>query len=56
MDYIPAIIYDKPYRYWPVIDDELRKAAIERNIDVRVMSSNWSHTEGSLAPGLLSCQ
>lgn len=54
MDYIPAIIYDKPYRYWPVIDDELRKAAIERNIDVRVMSSNWSHTEEQMIQYLCS--
>ena len=54
MDYIPAIIYDKPYRFWPVIDDELRRAAIDRKVDVRVMASSWSHTRKGMYQYLCS--
>ncbi|KAI6652898.1 Phospholipase D3-like [Oopsacas minuta] len=54
MDYIPAIIYNKPYQFWPVIDDELRRAAIERNINIRVMASYWSHTKEQMLQYLCS--
>ena len=33
-----------PLRYWPTIDDALRKAAYERGIQVRIMGSQWNHT------------
>ena len=32
------------HRYWPVIDDALRKAAFDRKVKVRVMASLWKHT------------
>ena len=54
MDYIPAIIYNHPYRFWPVIDDELRRAAIDRRVDVRVMASSWSHTKKGMIQYLCS--
>ena len=31
-------------RYWPVIDNALRKAAYERGINVRLMGSHWEDT------------
>ena len=54
MDYLPAIEYDGPYRFWPVIDDELKRAAIDRRIDVRVMASNWKHTNKGMSQYLCS--
>lgn len=32
------------FRYWPVIDDALRKAAFDRKVHVRLLASLWNHT------------
>ncbi|KAH9509357.1 5'-3' exonuclease pld3 [Bulinus truncatus] len=45
MDYIPLIVYSNPQTFWPVIDDELRKAAIDRKVAVYLMASKWAHTK-----------
>lgn len=34
-------------RYWPIIDDALRTAAIERKIQVRLLISSWKHSRKS---------
>lgn len=44
MDYFPLKIYAPKTRYWPVIDDALRTAAVERHVQVRLLISNWNHT------------
>ena len=31
-------------RYWPTIDDALRRAAFDRKVQVRLMASLWNHT------------
>ena len=31
-------------RYWPNIDDALRRAAFDRKVQVRLMASLWNHT------------
>ena len=54
MDYLPAIIYSPHYRFWPVIDDELRRAAIERGVEVRIMGSFWKHTPSAMLQYLCS--
>lgn len=41
MDYIPLLIYTKEPKFWPVIDDALRKVAIEKNVTVRLLISHW---------------
>jgi hypothetical protein len=41
-------------RLWPVIDDELRNAAFNRQIHVRVLMSRWSHTNKDIYPHLHS--
>ena len=33
-----------PTRYWPVIDDALRRAAFDRKVQVQLMASLWNHT------------
>ncbi|XP_057298652.1 5'-3' exonuclease PLD3-like isoform X1 [Hydractinia symbiolongicarpus] len=44
MDYYAAIIYTYPKKYWPVIDDALREAVYTRGINVKILTSHWSHT------------
>jgi len=44
MDYVPAMIYMKPKRYWDTIDRALRTAAFDRGISVRLLTSKWNHT------------
>ena len=36
------------HSYWPVIDDELRKAAFDRGVQVRLMASLWNHTRSDM--------
>ncbi|KAI8726661.1 phospholipase D3 [Biomphalaria glabrata] len=45
MDYLPLIVYSMPQVYWPVIDDELRRAVIDRKVVVRLLASKWVHTK-----------
>ncbi|XP_078593857.1 5'-3' exonuclease PLD3-like isoform X1 [Branchiostoma floridae x Branchiostoma japonicum] len=45
MDYAPTTLYRRDANiYWPVIDDELRRAAFDRGVEVRLMASKWNHT------------
>lgn len=39
MDYIPMFVYSNPKIYWPVIDDALRRAIIERSIELKITCS-----------------
>lgn len=32
-------------RFWPVIDDALRKVSLEKGINVRLLISKWNHTK-----------
>lgn len=47
MDYFPLMIYTPKLKYWPIIDDALRRAAIEQKISVRLLVSWWSHSRKS---------
>ncbi|KAJ9585958.1 hypothetical protein L9F63_020390, partial [Diploptera punctata] len=44
MEYFPLEIYSPHTRFWPVIDNALRAAAVNRKIEVRLLISNWNHT------------
>lgn len=50
MDYSPTTLY-MPHGhnvFWPVIDDAIRKAAFERHVTVRMLTSLWiNHTDES---------
>uniref|UniRef100_A0A336MHH7 CSON000579 protein n=1 Tax=Culicoides sonorensis TaxID=179676 RepID=A0A336MHH7_CULSO len=48
MDYIPLSIYTKEPQFWPVIDDALRKVAIEKNVTVRLLISHWKHSRSDI--------
>jgi len=45
MDYMPAIIYQRPFRFWPVIDNALRTAIIDRKVTLNFMAAHWAHTK-----------
>ncbi|XP_050047984.2 5'-3' exonuclease PLD3-like [Dermacentor andersoni] len=45
MNYLPIDYYSKPKRYWSVIDDALRRAAIENGVRVRLLVSKWNKTK-----------
>lgn len=44
MNYSPRTAFIWPKRFWPRIDDALRRAASERRVQVRLLFSDWSHT------------
>lgn len=54
MDYTPTMEYSFPKRYWPDIDDHLRKAIYERHVQVRLLISCWHNTNPSMFPFLRS--
>jgi len=43
MDYFPAIIYTNPNKYWPVIDDALRRAVFNRGVELRLLVGLMPH-------------
>lgn len=47
MDYSTSFLYSKPRKFWPVIDNALKEAVIERNVSVRLLASNWTYTKCS---------
>lgn len=48
MDYFPMFLYERPTKFWPVIDDALRRAMIERKVQVRLLASHWDHTRPTM--------
>ncbi|XP_065069919.1 5'-3' exonuclease PLD3-like isoform X1 [Rhopilema esculentum] len=56
MDYVTAVIYSRPERYWGVIDSALREAAYDRGVEVQLMMSSWIHTKKEMIPMLKSLQ
>ncbi|RZF40999.1 hypothetical protein LSTR_LSTR006302 [Laodelphax striatellus] len=47
MDYFPLTIYSQHPKYWGVIDDALKTAAIENGAEVRLLISWWDHSRES---------
>lgn len=54
MNYLPTLEFSHPHRFWPAIDDGLRRAAYERGVKVRLLVSCWGHSEPSMRAFLLS--
>lgn len=44
MDYTPLTIYTPKLKFWPVIDDTLKTAAIEHKVKVKMLISWWNHS------------
>lgn len=45
MNYSPRTEFIFPKKFWPRIDNALRKAASERNVQVRLLFSDWAHNK-----------
>ncbi|KFO22306.1 Phospholipase D4 [Fukomys damarensis] len=56
MDYFPTTRFSHPARYWPVLDNALREAALGRGVHVHLLVSCWLHTDPTIFPYLRSLQ
>ncbi|XP_034557658.1 5'-3' exonuclease PLD3 [Notolabrus celidotus] len=54
MNYLPTMEFSHPKRYWAEIDTQLRKAAYERRVRVRLLISCWASTQPVMFPFLKS--
>ncbi|XP_058715936.1 5'-3' exonuclease PLD3 isoform X2 [Poecile atricapillus] len=54
MSYLPGTEFQRPERFWPAIDERLRRAAFERGVRVRVMAGCWPHSRPAMFPFLKS--
>ncbi|XP_062454201.1 5'-3' exonuclease PLD3 isoform X2 [Rhea pennata] len=54
MSYQPTMEFSHPQRFWPVIDNHLRKAVYERKVQVRLLVGCWRHSKAAMFPFLKS--
>ncbi|XP_065803747.1 5'-3' exonuclease PLD4 isoform X1 [Labrus bergylta] len=54
MEYFPSTRFEKPQRYWPVIDDAIRTAAFEKKVKIRLLVSCGRDSDPSMLPFLAS--
>ncbi|XP_015721118.1 phospholipase D4 isoform X1 [Coturnix japonica] len=48
MDYFPTSRFVHPKRYWPAIDNALRRVAFNYRVQIRLLASCWTHTDPSM--------
>ncbi|XP_042201178.1 5'-3' exonuclease PLD3 [Callorhinchus milii] len=48
MDFLPLCQYSQPQRFWPPLDDALRRAGCERGVEVRLLVGCWQHSHPSM--------
>ncbi|KAL7646357.1 UNVERIFIED_CONTAM: hypothetical protein RMT77_003267 [Armadillidium vulgare] len=56
MDYFPRFLYAEKTTFWPIIDDELRRAALNKRVKVKLLASHWNHTREDMLRWLKSLQ
>ncbi|KAM6188820.1 5'-3' exonuclease PLD3 [Sarcoramphus papa] len=54
MNYLPTTEFSHPQRFWPAIDNRLRKAVFERRVTVRLLVGCWRHSQVTMFPFLKS--
>ncbi|NWS78941.1 PLD3 Phospholipase, partial [Crotophaga sulcirostris] len=54
MSYLPTTEFSHPQRFWPAIDNRLRKAVFERRVKVRLLVGCWHHSQATMFPFLKS--
>ncbi|XP_071352810.1 5'-3' exonuclease PLD3 [Trachinotus anak] len=54
MNYLPTMEFSHRKRYWADIDTQLRRAAYERRVKVRLLISCWANTQPVMFPFLKS--
>ncbi|XP_047467219.1 5'-3' exonuclease PLD4 [Mugil cephalus] len=54
MEYFPTTRFDKPNKYWPVLDDAIRTAAFEKKVRIRMLISCGRDSDPAMLPFLQS--
>ncbi|XP_069631164.1 5'-3' exonuclease PLD3-like [Haliaeetus albicilla] len=54
MSYLPTTEFSHPQRFWPAIDNQLRKAVFECQVKVRLLAGCWQHSQVTMFPFLKS--
>ncbi|XP_041254954.1 5'-3' exonuclease PLD3-like, partial [Onychostruthus taczanowskii] len=54
MSYVPATEFSRPRRFWPAVDERLRRAAVERGVRLRLLAGCWPHSRAEMFPFLRS--
>ncbi|NXK46926.1 PLD3 Phospholipase, partial [Chauna torquata] len=54
MSYLPAMEFSHPQRFWPAVDNRLRKAVFERKVTLRLLVGCWPHSKAAMFPFLKS--
>lgn len=54
MSYLPTMEFSYPKRFWPAIDNHLRKAVFERRVKIRLLVGCWPHSKAEMFPFLKS--
>ena len=45
-NFLTVKVHHNFLRYWSTIDDALRRVAFDKGIQVKLLTSKWSHTSG----------
>jgi len=48
MDYVPMFVYNKEPKFWPIIDDAIRRAVVDRGVHVRFLTAALHFASESL--------
>ncbi|NXR16015.1 PLD4 Phospholipase, partial [Semnornis frantzii] len=48
MEYFPTSRFIHPERYWPAIDDALRRAAFNNRVQIHLLVSCWTHSDPAM--------
>ncbi|NXX32811.1 PLD3 Phospholipase, partial [Nicator chloris] len=54
MSYLASTEFSRPERFWPAIDDRLRRAVVERGVRLRLLAGCWPHSRPAMFPFLKS--
>ncbi|XP_054509938.2 5'-3' exonuclease PLD3 [Agelaius phoeniceus] len=54
MSYVVGTEFSRPRRFWPAIDERLRRAVVERGAALRLLAGCWPHSRAAMFPFLRS--
>uniref|UniRef100_A0AAV2JI85 Uncharacterized protein n=1 Tax=Knipowitschia caucasica TaxID=637954 RepID=A0AAV2JI85_KNICA len=54
MEYFPTIRFDSPQKFWPVLDDAIKTAALDRSLKIRMLISCGRNSDPQMLPFLQS--
>ncbi|CAN8177079.1 unnamed protein product [Coccothraustes coccothraustes] len=54
MSYVAGTEFSRPRRFWPAVDERLRRAVVERGVRLRLLAGCWPHSPRAMFPFLRS--